>query len=68
MSLRKAMLSCEESVDVKDAVGRICASPAISCPPAVPIAVSGEIITGNTVKIFDFYKIKKINCVKNCSF
>lgn len=65
MSLRKAMLSAQENVDVKNAVGRICASPTVSCPPAVPIAVSGEIITENTVKLFDFYKIKKISCVKN---
>ncbi len=65
MSLREAMLSPQENVDVKNAVGRICASPTVSCPPAVPIAVSGEIITENTVKIFDFYKIKKISCVKN---
>ncbi len=64
MSLRDAMLSPQENVEVKNAVGRVCASPTVSCPPAVPIAVSGEIITENTIKIFDFYKIEQISCVK----
>ena len=64
MSLREAMFSKQENVEVKDAIGRICASPTVSCPPAVPIAVSGEIITEKTVKIFDFYGIKQISCVK----
>ncbi len=64
MSLRKAVLSQQENVEIENVVGRICASPTVSCPPAVPIAVSGEVITENTAKIFDFYKIRHISCVK----
>jgi len=64
LSIRDATLSAQEIVETKKAVGRICASPTVSCPPAVPIAVSGEIITEDMVKIFDFHNIKTVSCVK----
>lgn len=64
LSVRDACLAPWEIVPTEKAVGRICASPTVSCPPAVPIAVSGEIITEETVKIFKFYNIKTVMCVK----
>ena len=39
------MLSPRETVAVENAAGRICAGAAVSCPPAIPIAVMGEEIT-----------------------
>lgn len=45
LSPRLAMLSPWEEVPVREAAGRICAGAAVSCPPAIPIAVSGERIT-----------------------
>lgn len=42
---RQAMLSPRETVAVENAAGRICAGAAVSCPPAIPIAVMGEEIT-----------------------
>lgn len=64
LSIREATLSAQEIVKIKNAVGRICASPTVSCPPAVPIAVSGEIITEEMVRIFEFHNIDSISCVK----
>ena len=64
MSIRSAVLSRSETVNTENAVGRICAAPTVSCPPAVPIAVSGEIITENTIKLLKEYKIEKINVLK----
>ena len=64
LSIREATLSSQEIIETKNAVGRICASPTVSCPPAVPIAVSGEIITEDMVKIFEFHNIKTVSCVK----
>ncbi len=64
LSIREAVLSPFEMIDIKDSVGRICASPTVSCPPAVPIAISGEIITENSVKICELYGIEKIAVVK----
>jgi arginine/lysine/ornithine decarboxylase len=64
MSIREAVLSKCETVLAKDAVGRVCASPTVSCPPAVPIAVSGELITEETVSLFKKYHINEIEVVK----
>lgn len=45
LSPREAMLSPWEEIPVREAAGRICAGATVSCPPAIPIAVSGERIT-----------------------
>lgn len=64
MSIREAIFSPSEIIDVADAIGRICASPTVSCPPAIPIAVSGERITNTAIKLFERYGIRKISVVK----
>ncbi len=65
LSIREAVLSPFEMLDVQESIGRICASPTVSCPPAVPIAISGEVITENTMKICELYGIEKIAVVKD---
>ncbi len=64
MSVRKAMLSKKETVLVGDALGRILASPSVGCPPAVPIAVCGEVIDEGIVKAFKYYGIEECVVVK----
>ena len=64
MKIREAIFSLWEEVDCEDAVGRICASPCVSCPPAIPIAASGEEITAEMVSLFRAYGIEKITVVK----
>ena len=53
-----------EKTNIHDSVGRILSQPSISCPPAVPIAVCGEIITDTAVKCFEYYRITEIYTVK----
>lgn len=64
MSVREAFLCQKETFKSVNALGRICASPTVSCPPAIPIAVSGEIIDENTLRLFEYYGIEKIEVVK----
>lgn len=64
MTPREAMLGIKETVKVKDALGRICASPAVSCPPAVPIAICGERITEDIIMLFEQYGTERIEVVK----
>lgn len=64
MSVRDAMFSPQETIDVSKAVGRILASPCVSCPPAIPIAVCGEVVDEKTAECFKYYKIKQISVVK----
>lgn len=64
MTIREAIFSQWEEVYCQDAVGRICASPCVSCPPAIPIAASGEEITAEMAALFHAYGVEKIKVVK----
>ena len=63
LPIRKAVFSKSKTVDIHCAEGKICADPSVSCPPAVPIAVSGEIITEEHIKAMEYYGIEKISVV-----
>ena len=64
MSIREAVFSPSETVSVSESEGRICASPTVSCPPAVPIAISGEVISSECVRAFLRYGITRVSVVK----
>lgn len=64
MTVREAVFSPCETVSADDAVGRICASPVVSCPPAVPAVVSGEIITERAADVFRRYGITRVSVVR----
>ena len=64
ISIREAVLAPSETVSVENSAGRICASPTVSCPPAVPIVISGERITDEDVDIFRYYGINSVRIVK----
>lgn len=64
MTVRDAVFSPEETVRTEQAVGRICAAPTVSCPPAIPIVVSGEIIDQNAAGLLSYYGINTVSVVK----
>jgi len=64
ISIREAIFADSETVQAEKAIGRICGTPTVSCPPAIPIVVSGERISENAVKLFERYGIEKISVVK----
>lgn len=64
LSIREAILSQSEYVSTHDAVGRICAEPVVSCPPAIPVCISGEVITREISEAFSYYGFEKIKVVK----
>ena len=61
---RQALFSPCETVKIKNANGRILASPSVSCPPAVPIIAVGEEINEKTIEAFKYYGVKEIKVVK----
>lgn len=63
LRIRYALLSPSETVAVEDSVGRILASPSVSCPPAVPIVMCGERIDDAAVKAFRYYGVEKLRVV-----
>ncbi len=63
MSARQAAFSMSRVIPVSEAKNRILACENVSCPPAIPVAVCGEVIDENTIKIFEYYGIKEISVV-----
>lgn len=64
MSIREAIFSPSELIPAKEAYGRVCAAQTVSCPPAVPIVISGEEIDEEAVGLFLKYGINKVCVVK----
>ena len=60
LSIRDAVFAPKRTVSVEEAVGKICASPLVSCPPAVPIVMSGEVITKEAMEWFFYYGTKYV--------
>lgn len=64
ISIREAMFSVSEKISLAEAENRICRVPTVSCPPAIPIAVPGEIITKELISVFQHYGILQLDVVK----
>ena len=65
VSPNQAIFAPSELVSVDDALGKILATPTVSCPPAIPIATCGEIVTQSAIDCFKYYDVKKILVVKD---
>jgi arginine/lysine/ornithine decarboxylase len=63
MSIREAMLAKSETIRVDEAFGRILADAAISCPPAVPVVVSGEVIGKDEIELLKAYGVEYVKAV-----
>lgn len=63
MTPREALLSPSELISVHDSVGRVSASPSVSCPPAIPIVTPGEIISKEALDMFSYYGISECRVV-----
>ena len=59
-SIRQAAFSPRETVDAAHSLGRVCGLPTVGCPPAIPIAVSGERITPEALALFAYYGIEQV--------
>lgn len=64
ISIREALFAPSERIPTKNSIGRICASPSVSCPPAIPPIISGERIDADTLKILMYYGIDEIDVIK----
>ncbi len=67
LSIRDAVFSPKKIIPAKDAKGMICASPLVSCPPAVPIVMSGEVITTEACEWFSYYGTEFVEIVADAS-
>ena len=65
MRPREALFSLQESMPVSQAQGRVLAAASVTCPPAVPVVVCGEVIDETAVKCFEYYGIERCCVVKD---
>ena len=63
MRVRDAMLAPHENVGLEQALGRVCGSPMVSCPPAIPIVSSGEVFGEHEIALCRFYGVQKVDVV-----
>lgn len=65
MSIRQATFSPKERLPVVQCLGRVFASMSVSCPPAIPVAVCGEIIDEQTIDRLCYYGIRECEVVSD---
>lgn len=65
LSIREALFSKGETLSVDFSLGRICADVCVSCPPAVPIVICGEMIDEEKLAALKFYGVEKIRVVSS---
>ena len=61
--IREAILAPSVRIPVEEASGCVCASPSVSCPPAVPVAISGERLTDKILSVMKWYGINDIDVI-----
>jgi arginine/lysine/ornithine decarboxylase len=64
LSPREALFAPREEVPIGQALGRICAEVAVSCPPAVPPVMCGERIDEAVIAVCRYYGIENIFVIK----
>ena len=63
-TIRQAVFAPQEQLPAEQAVGRICAMPTVSCPPAIPIVVSGEQITPAVAAWMKRYHVEEVSVIR----
>ena len=64
ISIREAMLGRQERIPAEESEGRICATPTVSCPPAIPVVICGERITKKDVDRFRRYGVTEVSVIR----
>ena len=63
-TIRQAVFAPQEQLPTEQAVGRICAMPTVSCPPAIPIVVSGEQVTPAAAAWMKRYHVEEVSVIR----
>lgn len=63
-SIREAVFAPHETIPAREALGRVCGAPTVACPPAIPIAVSGEGISQEALALLAHYGIDEVDVIR----
>ncbi|MEE3362378.1 MAG: hypothetical protein VZQ84_02340 [Anaerovoracaceae bacterium] len=61
---RETLYMTSEYAALEEAAGRAASGEDVSCPPAVPLAVRGEVIDENMIRVMRYYGIEKVSVLK----
>ena len=64
LSPRDVIFRETEVIPIDECLGRVCALSVISCPPAIPLAVCGEVIDSSVIESLRYYGITKCTVCK----
>jgi len=64
-TIREAMLAPHRLHPSANTEGRVFADLNVSCPPAIPILICGEVVDAHAIELFDYYGIALCNVVDN---
>lgn len=65
ITIRQAIFGIQESVSIEASLGKICGTPTVSCPPAIPIVVAGEEINEDAIRLFKYYDVDTVYVISN---
>ena len=63
-SIREALFVPQETAPSEASLGRVCGAPTVACPPAIPIAVSGEVIGPEALALFRHYGVETVDVLQ----
>lgn len=63
LSPSQAIFSATKTVKTQDSLGCILGSVSVSCPPAVPVVISGERIGKDEIALFEYYGIEECEVI-----
>ncbi|MEI3059625.1 MAG: hypothetical protein V8T29_02845 [Oscillospiraceae bacterium] len=55
----------QENIPTFQALGRICGAPTVACPPAIPVAISGERFGQEALAVLAHYDVEAVDVVAN---
>lgn len=64
-SIREALFAQSKVVGLDQALGQICSSVAVSCPPAILPMIPGERINASAIEMMRYYGIESVQIVWN---
>lgn len=65
MSPREALFSVSRELDIRECEGKVLATATVSCPPAIPIVVCGEVIDEAAIRVMEYYGVKSCSVVED---
>ena len=62
-NMYEALMSPSVTLPAQQCLGRVLAAPTVSCPPAIPVLVCGEVVDEEALSQLQYYGIEHLNVI-----